>query len=131
IVMELADTSLDEVLHLHQAQGLPGIPRDLLLGYLREAAEALDLLNIQHQLQHLDVKPRNLFLLANHVKVGDFGLLQSLSELNNGGGGAALGGMTPPYTPPGRLLGGVRPPSAPSNPPPRLPELPPPAHALR
>jgi serine/threonine protein kinase len=106
IVMELADTSLDEVLHHHQAQGLPGIPRDLLLGYLLEAAEALDLLNIQHQLQHLDVKPRNLFLLANHVKVGDFGLLQSLSDLNAGESGARLGGMTPLYTPPEVLLGG-------------------------
>jgi serine/threonine protein kinase len=105
IVMELADTSLDEVLHQHQAKGLAGIPRDLLLGYLLEAAEALDLLNLQYQLQHLDVKPRNLFLLANHVKVGDFGLLQSLSELNNGGGGAGLGGMTPLYTPPEVLLG--------------------------
>src|SRR5258708_33061708 len=107
IVMELADTSLDEVLHQHQAQGLPGIPRDLLLGYLLEAAEALDLLNIQHHLQHLDVKPRNLFLLGNHVKVGDFGLLQSLNELNTGEGGARFGGMTPLYTPPEVLLGRI------------------------
>jgi serine/threonine protein kinase len=106
IVMELADTSLDEVLHQHQAQGLPGIPRELLLGYLLEAAEALDLLNIQHQLQHLDVKPRNLFLLGNHVKVGDFGLLQSLKELNTGEGSSRLAGMTPLYTPPEVLLGG-------------------------
>jgi serine/threonine protein kinase len=105
IVMELADTSLDEVLHQHQAQGLPGIPRDILLGYLLEAAEALDLLNIQHQLQHLDVKPRNLFLLGNHVKVGDFGLLQSLNELKTGESGSRLGGMTPLYTPPEVLLG--------------------------
>ena len=38
----------------------------------------LDLMNIQHGLQHLDIKPRNLFLVGNHVKVGDFGLVNSM-----------------------------------------------------
>ena len=37
------------------------------------------MLNMQCNLQHLDVKPRNLFLVGNHVKVADFGLVQSLT----------------------------------------------------
>src|SRR6267378_3676478 len=48
-----------------------GIAREALLGYLREAAEALDLMNVRYDLQHLDIKPQNLFLVCNHVKVGD------------------------------------------------------------
>ena len=42
-----------------------------MLRYLREAAEALDMMNHQHQLQHLDIKPQNLFLIHDHVKVAE------------------------------------------------------------
>src|SRR5437763_8309448 len=48
IVMELADKSLRDVLDEHRQNGLAGIPRDRLLAYLREAAEALDVMNLQH-----------------------------------------------------------------------------------
>src|SRR5206468_3379322 len=61
IVMELADMNLQSLLAERQAAGMRGIPRDELLGFLEEAAEALDVLNFQHGLQHLDVKPHNLF----------------------------------------------------------------------
>ena len=61
LVMELADRNLQNVLLDYQRQGLPGIPRQQLIGFLEEAAEALDVLNFQHGLQHLDVKPHNLF----------------------------------------------------------------------
>jgi serine/threonine protein kinase len=77
IVLELADKSLQDLLAEYQHQGKPGIPREELLGYLREAAEALDVMNNQHGLQHLDIKPRNLLLVSNHVKVADFGLVNS------------------------------------------------------
>src|SRR5688572_22591270 len=43
IITELADHNLHEVAEKCQAQGLPGIPRDDLLGFLREAGEVLDL----------------------------------------------------------------------------------------
>jgi serine/threonine protein kinase len=69
IVMELADKSLYGLLSDYQARDLPGIPREELLGYLLEAAEALDWMNFGHGLQHLDIKPHNLFLVSNHVKV--------------------------------------------------------------
>src|SRR3954452_12601259 len=52
IGMELAERSLCERLRECQAQGLPGIPRDELLRYMVEVAEALDLMNIEHGLQH-------------------------------------------------------------------------------
>ena len=54
-----------------------GLARDRLLNYLREAAEALDVMHSRHHVQHLDVKPQNLFLVSDHVKVGDFGLVRS------------------------------------------------------
>src|SRR5438105_7051786 len=71
IVMELADRNLWDRFRECRNQGLPGIPREELLQYMRETAEALDLMNIQFQLQHLDIKPQNLFLVFNHIKVAD------------------------------------------------------------
>src|SRR6266516_3230868 len=43
IVMELADRNLWDRFQECRAQGLPGVPRDELLRYMEEAAEALDL----------------------------------------------------------------------------------------
>jgi serine/threonine protein kinase len=98
IVLELADRSLADVLVAEQRAGRMGIPRESLLAYLREAAEALDVMNFCHGLQHLDIKPQNLYLVSNHVKVGDFGLV------NNFGAGRthapALGAITPLYAAP-------------------------------
>src|SRR5262245_60578516 len=37
-------------------------------------------MNFEYGLQHLDVKPRNLFIVRGHVKVADFGLVQSLAD---------------------------------------------------
>src|SRR5947209_12025635 len=105
IVTELADHNLDELLRQCRDNGKPGIPRSELLTYLREAAEVLDLLNHKFDLQHLDVKPRNLFLVSNHVKVADFGLVSSLA-----GGHEAkieLGAITPLYAAPELFLGKI------------------------
>src|SRR5207253_7630534 len=77
--------------------GQIGIPRDMLLRYLRDAAEALDLMNEQHGLQHLDIKPRNLFLVSDRVKVADFGLVKHLERSSASG---VLGGVTPLYAAP-------------------------------
>jgi serine/threonine protein kinase len=107
IVMELADTNLDAVLRARQSAGEPGIPRDELLGYLAEAAEVLDLMNTRYGLQHLDVKPKNLFLVSNHVKVADFGLVNSLSRSRSGA--SALGAVTPLYCPPEVFAGNISP----------------------
>jgi serine/threonine protein kinase len=104
IVTELADESLYEVLVEYQHKGLLGIPRKDLLLYLREAAEVLDLMNVQHGLLHLDVKPRNLFLVSKHVKVADFGLVTSLAACS---AGVKLGAVTPLYAAPEVFQGRV------------------------
>jgi serine/threonine protein kinase len=46
-----------------------------------ESAEVLDLMNDTFNLQHLDIKPQNLFLLHHHVKVADFGQVKDLQGL--------------------------------------------------
>ncbi len=98
IVMELADKNLHDLYQERRAAGEPGIGRDELLGYLREAADVLDLMNLRHGLQHLDVKPGNLFLVSDHVKVADFGLVRSLAE--HGGTGVSLGALSALYAAP-------------------------------
>ena len=103
IVMELADRNLWDRFRECRGQGLPGIPRDELLGYMQETAEALDLMNNHYQIQHLDVKPQNLFLIFNHVKVGDFGL----AKLLDGAKASVTGGVTPVYAAPETFEGWV------------------------
>ncbi len=97
IVMELADKSLHDLYVECQSAGLVGIPRDDLLRYMRDAAEGLDYMNEKHNLQHLDVKPRNLFLQGDRVKVADFGLVKHLERASASG---ILGAVTPLYAPP-------------------------------
>ena len=103
IVMELADRNLWDRFRECRAQGLGGIPRDELLRYMDEAAEALDLMNSQYQIQHLDIKPQNLFLVSNHVKVGDFGLAKLLEGVR----ATVTGGVTPVYAAPETFEGWV------------------------
>jgi eukaryotic-like serine/threonine-protein kinase len=97
IVMELADRSLYDLQQEYQKLGRPGIPREMLLGFLGDTAEGLDHLNTKHNLQHLDVKPKNLFLIADRVKVADFGLVKHLERQSNSG---IMGGITPVYAAP-------------------------------
>jgi serine/threonine protein kinase len=97
IVMELADKNLHECLQEYQQAGRPGIPRDILLGFLDDAAVGLDHLIEKHNLQHLDVKPRNLFTVADRVKVADFGLVKTLERSSSSG---LMGGVTPIYAAP-------------------------------
>jgi serine/threonine protein kinase len=104
IVMELADKSLHDLLTEYQAAGQTGIPREELLDYLVEAAEALDLMNLHHGLQHLDIKPHNLFLVSNHLKVADFGLVSNLQEIK-GDAPARQEGLTPLYASPEAIQG--------------------------
>lgn len=96
IVTELADGNLKDCFEQHRGRGRRGIPRQELLGYLRDAAEALDFLAERHGLQHLDVKPENLLLLADRVKLADFGLVRSYRETSS----SPMGGLTPIYAPP-------------------------------
>ena len=103
IVMELADRNLWDRFKECRNQGLPGIPREELLGYMDETAEALDLMNNIYGLQHLDIKPQNLFLVYNHIKVADFGLVKDLEGMV----ASVTGGVTPVYAAPETFDGWV------------------------
>jgi hypothetical protein len=102
IVMELADKSLHDCFVEAQAAGQIGIPRDSLLCYMRDAAEALDHMIEKHNLQHLDIKPRNLFVISDRVKVADFGLVKHLERPSG-----MMSSVTPLYAPPETFRGEV------------------------
>jgi hypothetical protein len=103
IVAELADRSLQERYEQCRASGQVGIPRDELLGHLRDAAEALDYMSETYGLQHLDIKPQNLLLVGGRIKVADFGLVKDLV----GTSVTATGGVTPLYATPEAFDGRV------------------------
>jgi serine/threonine protein kinase len=88
VAMELADGTVLDLLHSYQKRhGTPIAPEHTCL-LLSDAAEALDFLNTRQHLindrhmaiQHCDVKPTNLLLFGERVKVADFGLCTSLSS---------------------------------------------------
>ncbi len=108
MVMELADSSLLQRFDECRRARLPGVPRSELLSYMVDAAEALDVLSRQHKLQHLDVKPANLFLIGGHVKVGDYGLVAHF-ERGDAAGGKLGRGLTPKYVAPEVLTNQVDP----------------------
>src|SRR3954471_16776441 len=73
IAMPLCDESLMQRLQACKEQGLAGVPRDELLGYMEELARAVDFLNEQRHptedgsvvgVQHRDIKPHNVFLVG-------------------------------------------------------------------
>ncbi|MFC1758271.1 tubulin-like doman-containing protein [Planctomycetota bacterium] len=96
VVTELANMSLKDRFDQYQAKGVAGIPRNELLGFLRDAADALDYMNHSHSLQHLDVKPENLLIVGGHIKVADFGLVKEIQDVEQ----SFTGGLTPAYASP-------------------------------
>lgn len=96
IITELAESSLEDRLQHYITAGSSGIPRNELLQYFRDAADALDFLATEHSLQHLDIKPGNLLIVSKRIKVADFGLLKDLNEHQI----SSVAGMTPAYSAP-------------------------------
>jgi serine/threonine protein kinase/Flp pilus assembly protein TadD len=89
IAMEMADRSLWDRFLEANIQGLRGIPRTELLGYLDSVADAIDYLNeYKHSIagrhglgiQHRDLKPQNILLVGKRAKVADFGLARVMER---------------------------------------------------
>jgi WD40 repeat protein len=85
VAMELAERSLADLLAASQSKyGTPLEPK-LVCKYLSQSAVALDFLNIcqdngKKALQHGDVKPSNMLLFGDIVKLADFGLSAPISS---------------------------------------------------
>src|ERR1700730_11632385 len=103
IVTELADNSLMDLFQACRKAGSAGVPRDELIAYVRDAADALDYMNDHYALQHLDIKPQNLLLVGGRIKIADFGLVKDL----HGTSTTATGGVTPIYASPEAFDGKV------------------------
>jgi serine/threonine protein kinase len=82
LAMELAEGGLNDLLEAYQAEFSTPIAAEQICFYLGQAAEAIDFLNerrhkIDGQLvaiQHCDIKPSNVLLCGDLVKLSDFGL---------------------------------------------------------
>jgi serine/threonine protein kinase len=82
VAMELADGSLLEMLDVYQEEYHTALGAPLVVDYLRQAAAGLDFLNARRHtfdgrlvgFQHCDIKPSNLLLKGETVKLADFGL---------------------------------------------------------
>jgi serine/threonine protein kinase len=85
--MELADGTLQDLLEVYENEYGTPIALDHLLPLLGQAAEALDFLNSRrhefrgHRVawQHCDVKPSNLLLFGDTLKLSDFSLTSPLT----------------------------------------------------
>jgi serine/threonine-protein kinase len=81
-VMDLADGSLLDLLDISLAEFGGPVPADQVCQYLAQAADALDFLNGRRPrpgVQHGDLKPANLLLFGDTVRVCDFGLAGRLA----------------------------------------------------
>lgn len=111
LAMERADGNLAELHETYQGEAGIHVPADHAVELLAQAAEGLDFLAAQRlpgvnvasgPLQHCDIKPANLLLLGETVKVADFGLAAATSGLTHRGGGCR---GTPPYAAPEQYKG--------------------------
>jgi serine/threonine protein kinase len=105
LIMDRADGNLLELEEVYLQETGKHIPCEHMLDLLEQAAEALDFLaehsrpglaSAGHGMQHCDVKPSNLLVLNDSLKVADFGLC--MSSLSATHGKRFMG--TPPYAAP-------------------------------
>lgn len=91
VSMELSDGSLLDLLDVYLQEYHTPLGVELVIGYLKQAADALDYLNARRHshegrlvgFQHCDVKPSNILLNGEIVKLADFGLCTPLASLQS------------------------------------------------
>jgi serine/threonine protein kinase, bacterial len=91
VAMELADGSLFDLFDVYQTEYGTSLPPSLLAGYLRQAASGLDFLNARRHIfdgrpvgfMHCDVKPSNILLVGEVIKLADFGLSTPMVALQS------------------------------------------------
>jgi tetratricopeptide (TPR) repeat protein len=89
IAMGMGDKSLNDRLQECREAGLVGIPKEELIGYMEQVANALDHLNQPiHDLgkgpasiQHCDVKPHNILKVSNSAQLCDLGVARLLQDV--------------------------------------------------
>jgi len=105
IIMERADGSLSDLQAIYTKEAGRNVPADHLLELMEQAATALDHLAglklpgfswTDGCVQHCDVKPSNLLVLGETLKVADFGLCASAKQKTGDQGFRG----TPPYAAP-------------------------------
>jgi serine/threonine protein kinase len=108
--MERADGNLEDLRQLYQDETGKNIPSDHLLDLLEQVAVGLDFLAelklpgvnpSSRGLQHCDIKPSNLLLIGDHVKIADFGLCAGTSWQTHRKGWRG----TPPFAAPELFTG--------------------------
>jgi serine/threonine protein kinase len=113
LIMERGDGNLSDLRAAYRAETRGNIPPDHALDLLAQAAEALDFLaglklpgfSRSGGLQHCDVKPSNLLLVGNKLKVADFGLCAGTGWHTHTGGWKG----TLPYAAPELFKGAAAP----------------------
>ncbi|MEM0924513.1 MAG: protein kinase, partial [Planctomycetota bacterium] len=87
VVMGLGDCTLyDRLKYVRQEAGLAyddidtpcGLEAAETIRYLRASASAIDLLNLEHDVYHFDIKPQNILLVGGEAQVCDFGLAKKI-----------------------------------------------------
>jgi serine/threonine protein kinase len=114
LVMERADGNLADLHDAYREEARTNVTSEHALELIGQAAEALDFmadlrlpgsLAASRGLQHCDVKPSNLLLVGDVLKVADFGLCSGTAWHAQGGGWRG----TPPYAAPELYQGNAYP----------------------
>lgn len=107
IATVLCDQNLMERMTDCQKKGDTGIPVPELLGYVEDAAKAIDFLNAtRHEMgdgpvaiHHCDIKPENIMIVGDLAVVGDFGVARILRSGGTDSRSTTMGGSVA-YAPP-------------------------------
>jgi serine/threonine protein kinase, bacterial len=111
VEMKLADGNILDLLEICKAEYGTPLPPDQACYYLGQAAEGLDFLNARRHhidgqlvaIQHCDVKPSNMLLFDDKVKLCDFGFSSTISTAVQGHRQAGTLDYTAPEVFQGRL----------------------------